>query len=124
VNKYPDNDHYLRGPGRIVDRFLAKVDGPLFGCWEWTGYRDRGGYSVFWDRKTVVGHKWAWEHVNGLTPAGNELDHLCRNRGCVNPLHLEPVTRSENILRGDGPRVTAERNRKSRVLAGDSGRAS
>jgi hypothetical protein len=98
---YQDSDPLMRGPHRIVERFLAKVDGTLFGCWYWTGKIDRNGYSGFWDGKAVVGHKWAWEHVNGPTPAGLELDHLCRNRACVNPLHLEPVTRSVNILRGD-----------------------
>ena len=52
-----------------------------------------------WKRAHVV----AWERVNGPVPAGKQLDHLCRNRACVNLSHLEPVTSRENTLRGEGP---------------------
>lgn len=48
----------------------------------------------------VRAHRWAYLHFVGKIPAGLDLDHLCRNRWCVNPEHLEPVTRSENLTRG------------------------
>jgi hypothetical protein len=47
----------------------------------------------------VLAHRWAYEHFIGPIPAGLEIDHLCRVRHCVNPAHLEPVTKSENRRR-------------------------
>lgn len=84
-----------------VDRFWAKVD-KSGECWEWTASRAGGGYGSF----TVNGrgqpaHKFAYELLAGPVPAGLVLDHLCRNRICVRPDHLEPVTERENILRGE-----------------------
>lgn len=88
-----------------LERFWAKVDknGPvpafkpeLGPCWQWTASKVRG-YGVFDSR---VAHLQSWEWENGPKPSGTDLDHLCRNRGCVRPSHLEPVTRSENIRRG------------------------
>jgi hypothetical protein len=47
-------------------------------------------------------HRWVYEQLVGPIPAGLVLDHLCRNPACVRPMHLEPVTQQENILRGQG----------------------
>jgi hypothetical protein len=70
------------------------------GCWEWTGARTRGGYGYFWlGVAAYPAHRVAYATVVGAIPAGLDLDHLCRVRHCVNPRHLEPVTRSENIRR-------------------------
>ena len=75
------------------------------GCWEWTGSKSHG-YGQFWDGdRPVRAHRWAWEQEHGPVPGGLDLDHLCRNPGCVRPDHLEPVTRQENLLRG----VSAQR---------------
>lgn len=87
------------------DRFFAKVDVGL--CWEWTGCVTSNGYGQFRDGKVVLAHRWAYEHLVGPVPEGLELDHLCRVRHCVNPDHLEPVTRAENIRRGISRIATA-----------------
>lgn len=70
-------------------------------CWEWIGAKTPGGYGQFWlNPKKVVSHRFAYEQLVGEIPEGLQLDHLCRNRACVNPEHLEPVTQQVNILRG------------------------
>jgi hypothetical protein len=68
----------------------------------WTGARNAQGYAYFkLNGKTVRAHCLAYQDFNGSVPEGLDLDHLCRNRSCVNPDHLEPVTHTENIRRGD-----------------------
>lgn len=76
------------------------------GCWEWRKSINKAGYGESWDpnaRKRVIAHRFSWQIFNGPIPEGLTIDHLCRNRKCVNPDHLEPVTNKENILRGTGP---------------------
>lgn len=87
-------------------RFFAKVRVAENGCWEWTGARDDDGYGYFRppDGKIYRAHRVSYEICFGPIPDGLCTDHLCRNRSCVNPMHLEPVTWRENVLRGDtGP---------------------
>lgn len=87
-----------------IDRFLTKIRlNEETGCWEWTASRfSATGYGQFYvgpGLGSTVAHKWGYEHFIGSVPAGLELDHLCRVRFCVNPEHLEPVTRQENLAR-------------------------
>jgi hypothetical protein len=103
----------------LRDRWEAKVDrdGPipehapeLGPCWVWTGTRlggPRGGYGAInrggqgsQSTAPLLAHVVAYELYVGPVPDGLELDHLCGNKGCVNPSHLEPVTHRENIRRG------------------------
>lgn len=72
------------------------------GCWVWLGAKDTGGYGRLMVEGRLMGvHQWAYRHFVGPVPPGLVLDHLCRNRACANPAHLEPVTRRENVLRGE-----------------------
>lgn len=88
-----------------LDRFWSKVQKKST-CWNWTGSLSGNGYGAFWvEGRTVIAHRWAYEALVGPIPDGLEVDHLCRNRACVNPEHMEPVTARENIMRGMG--VTA-----------------
>jgi hypothetical protein len=78
-------------------------------CWIWNGRLNRGAYGDV--KRTVDGrtrhikaHRWIYTQLVGPIPEGMQLDHLCRNRACVNPDHLEPVTNFENAIRGDAAR--------------------
>ncbi len=86
----------------VEARFWAKVAGrsdPV-DCWEWLASRGESGYGrLRFNGKEVKAHRYAYELLVGPIPEGLDLDHLCRNRGCVNPRHLEPVTRSVNLRR-------------------------
>ena len=85
-------------------RFWAKVD-KTDACWLWTAHCNQGGYGRFWTgTEWQVAHRFAYELLVGPIPKGLDLDHLCRVRHCVNPTHLEPVTRAENLRRGTPPR--------------------
>lgn len=87
-------------------RFWSKVDkGGPFGCWVWTASLNSTGYGQFIVMRGKRGyprpaHRVAWELIRGPVAVGHVLDHLCRNRACVRPDHLEPVTNEENIQRG------------------------
>lgn len=74
------------------------------GCWIWQWTIARNGYGFTKVAgKTRHAHRVYYERHVGPVPDGLTLDHLYRNRACVNPAHLEPVTIRENTLRGEGP---------------------
>lgn len=82
------------------ERFWSKVDKGQE-CWLWTASVTGAGYGQFYIAPTMRGsHRISYEWLVGPIPLGLDLDHLCRIRHCVNPGHLEPVTRSENNQRG------------------------
>lgn len=72
------------------------------GCWEWQGHIDRNGYGKGYDRDRPLGmrvdwaHRISWRQLRGSIPAGMELDHMCENTVCINPDHLQIVTRAEH----------------------------
>jgi len=97
---YPDQRG--RRPIPLEARFWAKVE-KSNKCWTWTGALDSSGYGTIWDgQRTAKAHRVAYEKAVGPIASGLQLDHLCRNRRCVRPSHLEPVTARENTLRGVG----------------------
>jgi hypothetical protein len=70
------------------------------GCWEWSGAVAKGYGQVRRDGQAIQAHRIAYEFLVGAIPEGMGLDHLCCNKRCVNPSHLEAVTQRENIIRG------------------------
>jgi hypothetical protein len=89
-----------------AERFWAQVDTSQE-CWVWQGCRDRDGYGRFYShteggkKRRMHAHRFAYEQCRGAIPAGLVLDHLCRNRACCNPAHLEIVSHRVNNLRGE-----------------------
>lgn len=72
------------------------------GCWRWQLCLNSAGYAkATINQKSWLVHRFSFVSTHGPVPEGLVLDHLCRVRDCVNPDHLEPVTRGENVLRGD-----------------------
>jgi len=86
-----------------LDRVMGHVVPLVGGCWQWTAATDRGyGKTYIGGGRTGPAHRFVYELLIGAVPMGLDLDHLCRNRACVNQTHLEPVTRRINLLRGIG----------------------
>lgn len=84
-----------------IENFLKHVKIVDSGCWEWTYTITNKGYGFMWyDSKFHLTHRIIYEYYYGQICPDLQIDHLCRNRKCCNPFHLEQVTQKENILRG------------------------
>ncbi len=72
-------------------------------CWLWTAYINKFGYGVIgtYDKKTALAHRVSFELTKGPIPEGLEINHLCEVKNCINPDHLEAITRAEHILKTD-----------------------
>lgn len=99
----------------VVERLLEKRTITATGCWEWQGPFTKNGYGV-----TTAGsrrskdyvHRISFKEFVGQIPDDLEIDHLCRNRRCFNPQHLELVDRRTNVRRGIGPTILAAKSRE------------
>lgn len=87
-----------------IDRVMARVTETEMGCWEFSGSLNAAGYGVVGRGRrgegNALSHRVTYEFFVANVPEGLDLDHLCRNRACCNPWHVEPVTRIENVSRG------------------------
>ena len=81
---------------QMVSRAVLTSDG----CMEWTGHLARGYGYVRHNGKRTVAHRVAYELERGAIPDGMVIDHLCRNRACINPWHLEATSQAVNVRRG------------------------
>jgi hypothetical protein len=92
--------HFVTPTPSVEERFRARVE-KTPSCWNWTGFVREDGYGLFgFDGRNVYAHRFSYEFHKGPIPAALMIDHLCRNRRCVNPQHLETVTNQENVIRG------------------------
>jgi len=92
-------------------RFWSKV--AIAGeCWTWTGAKMPNGYGRFYVSPGIVAlaHRWAYESMVAQVPVGLVIDHVCRNRACVNPDHMDVVPQAINVRRGFAGYVTGALN--------------
>lgn len=109
----------------VVERFWARVQrGDPDECWPWIGDVNAIGYGrLYVAGARVAAHRLSYELSGEQIPDGLQLDHLCRNRECVNPQHLEPVSSRENTIRGEGPAgINARKThcKRGHPLSGDN----
>lgn len=99
---------------RAAGFFLERVEEKQSGCWDWKLRPGSDGYGIvcLWrnGKSTyVLAHRLSYTLLVGEIPSGYQIDHLCRNRLCVNPAHLEPVTQGDNLRRAWAHRKACEK---------------
>lgn len=131
VPKYSDASHgyvagkpvdYIRGHfQRVSGKYSQWVVDVSTGCWIWCLALNENGYGVHPQKTSSsrLAHRVIYEKYRGSIPAGYDLDHLCRNRRCVNPYHMEPVPRAQNVRRGSVTKLTEDDVRQIKSLAKD-----
>jgi hypothetical protein len=103
--------HYVAGHQRRLSpvEYIAEDRGYSTPCWIWQRHITTNGYGAAYPPgRSVRAHRLVYERHGGVIPPGLDLDHLCRVRACVNPEHLEPVTRATNARRGARAKLTLE----------------
>lgn len=102
---------------RTIEVFLGMIKKIEDGCWIWQGRIYDNGYGNFGlNKKYTTAHRFSYQHFKGKIPKGKVIDHLCRNKTCVNPEHLEAVSIKENVLRGSG--IAAKNAKKTHCKRG------
>lgn len=99
------DDPYLYNHGTPMERWMVRVDASG-DCWQWVGRYVPAGYGMLGNE---FAHRLAWVLFVGPIPDDMVVDHMCRNRGCVNPDHLQVVTQATNLAQS--PATTAGRHR-------------
>lgn len=108
----------------VEERFWEKVDA-TGDCWEWTGAKTPTGYGTFFPTRSTPmrAYRFVWELLIGPIPEGMQIDHMCLNTRCVNPLHLRLATPRDNALRGHSrPALNARKTHcnEGHPLSGDN----
>jgi len=102
---------------KALQRFQAKYTVLANGCWQWNAAKIGRGYGVMQAGPgSRLAHRLSYEHFIAPIPEGLTIDHLCQNKACVNPEHLEPVTNVVNNLRGSS--AAAKNARKTHCPSG------
>jgi len=102
----------------LNSRFWSKVE-KTESCWNWTAYIHKSGYGRFYlNGKIEHSHRLSYEEKYGKIPQGLQIDHLCRNRKCCNPDHLEAVTHLVNVQRGLAGKINNNQSKKTHCPQG------
>lgn len=130
MNYQEDGTQRTQPSPKVQARFWAKVDLQELEpseCWLWMACKTHDGYGLFWFQgRLVYAHRFIYEWLVGPIPDGLQLDHVqargCAHRHCVNPAHLEVVSQSENMRRGEGGKYLRDKTHcpQGHAYAGDN----